>query len=400
MRSDNIINILLKNIKNPLLKKFFRALQAAYFFAGLTLGEAVFGLGRLIGVIPKIAPLDPGAIKKILLVRTDRIGDLIESLPAVTALRRRFPQSRIAFLATSYTSDILLDVAEINEVLVFDQNYSPSRKQAFFKSLRAEKFDLAISLAPYFKGALLAFKSGARWRIGYPDRAAGFLLTHKADSVDLLKHETESVLALTRIAGVDSLEPRAVISVNQKASSFALDFMRDSALTPADIKICIHPGGSQPHTRWPAARYAQTASALMEKYSAKVIFAAGPLDQAVLKEILSLMLKKPLVAPAGMRLRELAALIKNCDIFLGNNSGPMHIAAAVGTPVVAIFGPIHPLEHERKWMPKGDGHIVVRKAMDCRDCHPGHCRDLKCRDLVSVEDVLGAMATQIKRLKR
>jgi heptosyltransferase-2 len=94
------------------------------------------------------------------------------------------------------------------------------------------------------------------------------------------------------------------------------------------------------------------------------------------------------------------AVIKRCDIFLGNCSGPMHIAAALGVPVVVIFGDIHPLGSENKWAPLGPNCLIVRKAMDCVDCHPGHCRDYKCMKLVTVEDVMSAMETQIARLNK
>jgi ADP-heptose:LPS heptosyltransferase len=99
----------------------------------------------------------------------------------------------------------------------------------------------------------------------------------------------------------------------------------------------------------------------------------------------------------GLQLTQLVSLIKKCHLFIGNSTGPMHIAAAIGVPVVAIFGNIHPLDSYLEWGPWGEGHIVVSKNLNCPDCHPGNCRAFSCMELITAEEVFAAAKKQIKK---
>lgn len=388
-----------RRIKNRFVKKTARRLKAVYFIAIGCLGGFIFWAGRKIGLIAPIRDYSPDEIKKILVIRMDRIGDVVLSLPTVRALRQNFPRAFIGFLTTEYTKDLVRENKDINEVIIYCRNFTWRGRRRFIKKLRGYGFDLAVVLSPYFESALLGYLSAAPFRIGYPFNGAGFLLTQKADINSHYKHEIEACLDVVRMVGVDTPEKNPELQLNPGAEKYAADFLNKHNILPADLIISIHPGGYEEHTRWMPERYAQVADILVDKYQAKVILLGAKADRDIVNNIMKAMSQKAVIADLGNSLPELAALIKHSSIFLGNNSGPMHIAAAVGVPVVAIFGAINLLDHENRWAPQGEKHIIVRKKMDCVDCHPGHCRQFDCLRMVGVEDVLAAVSRQIKLIR-
>jgi len=389
-----------RRIKNRFTKKIVRVLKNGYFIAIDLLGEFIFWLARTIGLISSKEEFSKDKVKKILVIRTDRIGDVILSMPTVRALRENFPKSFLGFLTTTYTKELVLESRDIDEVMVYERKASLIRKLNFVKKLKRYKFDLAVVLSPYFESALLGYLSGASFRIGYPLNGSGFLFTIKVDVKNRYKHEIESCLDVVRTIGIDTINKKPQLILSQEAEKFAEEFFAQHKILPSDLKICIHPGGHEEHTRWMPDRYAQVADVLIKDYGAKVILLGAKADKDVLDKVLSFMSEKPIVPELHNSLQKLGAIIKRCDIFLGNNSGPMHVASAVETPVVAIFGAIHPLEHENKWAPFGEDHIIVRRKMDCIDCHPGHCVNLKCLRMITVDEVLRAIFKQIERINK
>ena len=394
-----ILNVIRQRIKNKFIKKSLRKTEEIYFILVDSLGSLIFFLGRLLRLIPATEEFSKENIKRILVIRTDRIGDVIFSTPCVRALRENFPESFIGFLTTPYTKDLLLDNPDISEVIIYDRSASLWQKLECIKRLRGYKFDLAIILYPVFESAFIAFLSGARFRVGYPLNGSGFLLTTKADIKNIYKHEIETCLAVVRAIGAETLDKKPCLRINSEAEKYAEDFFAQNNILSSDLIVGIHPGASREYARWQEEGYAKVADALISNLGAKVILFGGKLDREVINYMLSLMKEMPVVLNSELNLQQLAALTKRCKVFVGNNSGPIHIAAALGVPAVAIFGNIHPLDSENKWAPCGEGHIIVRRQMDCLDCHPGHCYNHRCIEMVTVEDVLSAIEIQIAKIK-
>lgn len=388
-----------RKIKNKFIKKTARKIKDIYFAIVNSLGEIIFCLGRKLGIIAPIQSYSKDRIKRILIIRTDRIGDVILSTPTVRAVRQNFPECFIGFLTTPYTEELVSENQDIDEVFIYNRSIFLSEKDGFIKKLKEYKFDLAVVLCPFFESALIAYLSGAPFRIGYPLNGSEFLLTTKIDIKSRYKHEIESCLDVVRAIGVDTVDKRPRLDLSAEAERYTEYFFTKNGILVSDLKICIHPGGYEKHTRWIPEGYAKVADILIGEYRAKVILLGSRLDKEILDKIIKLMSQRPILTDFDISLQRLAGIIKRCDIFLGNNSGPMHIASAVGTPVVAIFGAIHPLDSENKWAPYGEGNIIVRKEMDCIDCHPGHCRDYRCMKMITVEDVLEAIYKQIRKIK-
>jgi len=165
-------------------------------------------------------------------------------------------------------------------------------------------------------------------------------------------------------------------------ADFARSYYTGCGIQDRDILIGIAPGGFYPSQRWPAEKFARLADQAIRRFGAKVLLAAGPHEQGLLRDIVAHMQEKPFVA-AGLPLDQLAALISRMNVLVCNNSGPLHIAAGLGVPTVSTMGPTDPL----LWQPQGEGQIVIRKQVPCSPCSRGSCRTHRCMEEITVEEM-------------
>jgi lipopolysaccharide heptosyltransferase II len=386
-----------RGIKNKFIKKSLRKLKQAYFACVGFCGTFIFWLMRCSRLLPVTQKFSGERVKNILVIRTDRVGDVLLSTPAVRALREQFPQSRISFLATPYTKELLLGNPDISEMLVYDHHLSLTGKLRFIGELKRRNFDLAVVLFPAFLPALIAFLSGAPFRAGYPVDGSGFLLTEKVGLDNRYKHEIESSLEVVRVIGVDTANKKPALIVTPEAEAYAEAFFTKNDIVVSDAVVGVHPGAFEEYQRWEASGFAQAADFLISELKAKVIILGGSLDRETKNAVIKSMKQAPIVSDDNLNLQQLAALIKRCRVFLGNNSGPMHIASALEVPVVAVFGSIHPMDSQSKWAPYGENNIIVKKAVDCQGCDPACCRDYKCIKSVTAQEVIAALRRQLDR---
>lgn len=361
------------------MRKLFYQLLDAF-------GYGVCGVLRFLRIIPRIPEFDKNSIKKILIIRNDRIGDMILSTPAIRAVRQGFPNAQIHLLASRYTKDLVTHNPNITKILIEGDGKI------------SHDYDLAIALNPGLAQNRLLWQSGARYRVGFTGWGGGFFLTHRVtdDREKRIRHEVESALELASLVGCSTENKSLDISITNEGEAFAEGFLSENNLKPADLVIVIHPGARQKYIRWRKEGFAEVADRLIKENNTKVILMGSKDEEGLVKEVISLMKDKPLVA-IGLKLTELVSLIKRCGLFIGNSTGPMHIAAALKVPVVAIFGNIHPLDSYQEWGPWGEGNIVVSKNLNCLHCHPGECRSFDCMRLITAEDVLGAAKKHTER---
>ncbi|MFC1672424.1 glycosyltransferase family 9 protein [Planctomycetota bacterium] len=168
----------------------------------------------------------------------------------------------------------------------------------------------------------------------------------------------------------------------------------DHSIRDKDVVVCIHPGSRQEYIRWNKEGFAAVADEIIRQYNAKVILIGAQRENGLVEEVSSLMKERP-IKTVGRRLTELVSLIKRCSLFVGNSTGPMHIAAGLQVPVVAVFGSRHPGDSHQKWGPWGKDHMVVSKDVSCKNCNPSNCTTLECMKAVSVGDILKAIAKQM-----
>ncbi len=332
--------------------------------------------------------MDKVDFKRILVIRLDRIGDVVCCLPAVKALKDNFPESSITFLSTSYTKDLLVEDKNISRVITYDSSAGISAKLSLFKELRKGCFNLAVIFSPYLGSALLAYLSGAKLKIGYP-----------RDRKSHLKHEVESCLDIVRELGINAPFSSPVISINSKAEAFAKSFFTNNNILTNDSVVGIHPGASHDYRRWNEDGFSEVIDRISSANIAKVVLFGARKDLKIINRILEKVKHKPVFCGPSLSLQQLAAVIKECDCFVGNSSGPIHIAAGVGTPTVSIFGNTHPLDSENKWAPIGDFHVVARKTMGCKNCHPAHCSAFRCLSELKSEDVFKAVSGLLEKIR-
>jgi len=168
-------------------------------------------------------------------------------------------------------------------------------------------------------------------------------------------------------------------------------------ISSQDKIVAIHPGARQEYIRWQKEGFVEIANNLIEEYHFKILLVGGDFEEHLVEDILSLIKNKREVIPAGnTTLTQLVSLLKRCNLFIGNSTGPMHMAAALNIPVVAIFGCVNPLDNYKRWGPWGNGHIVVSKDLNCPDCHPSDCETFDCMRLITTKEVLEAIDSQTK----
>jgi lipopolysaccharide heptosyltransferase II len=341
----------------------------------------------------------PGArpeYKRILIARTDRIGDLILSTPVFKALRLAYPNSYLAVMARPYTSAVIEGNPYVDEVILYDRKQFDSnfvKFLSFIGRIRKKRFDLAIVLHPTTRDHLIVFLSGIRRRIGY-NRKMGFLLTDHIEHYkqEGKKHESDYALDVVKLLDIGVQEKEFFVSIDPRAQQWAREFFSKAGIKESDRVVVINPGASCPSKIWPAQRYAAVADALAAK-GAKIILLAGPdgLDQNTARAVLGHMRTKAIDLIGKAPIPETASLFRRCSLVISADTGPMHIAAAVGAPVIAIFGRNQPGISPQRWGPVNANSFVLHKDVGCKECLAHDCKiSFACLAAISVDDVLTA----------
>lgn len=398
-----ILRRLIRKVRFRPLGKLKRKVQNFLYLVIAKVGGAVFVLLRSLRLIKPILPYERSKVRKILILRPDRIGDLILATPTFEAIRENFPGAYIILIVASETKDLVISNPFVDDVIAIRHKGIGGilRNQGLIKRLRKMQFDLAVILYPVLWCNLLALFSRIPYRLGYDFHGNGFLLTIKVPyrCEKEAKHEVDVNLDVAKAIGVEAKRKELHISISEVAEERIREFFSKNQIKSEDLVVVIHPGSYEDYIRWSSSGFAEVADRLIGERGAKVIILGGPNEEKIVREVCSMMQKRPIPALRAT-LAETASLIKRANLFIGNSTGPMHIAAALKVPVVAIFGNVHPLDCYQKWGPYGEGHMVVHKDVGCIDCQPSDCRRYRCMEAVTAEDVFGASLTQIEKLGR
>ncbi|HVC82058.1 MAG TPA: lipopolysaccharide heptosyltransferase II [Chloroflexota bacterium] len=385
-----------------------RAIQAVLFvvFGCVGLGARLAGRARR---------LDHGDPKRILVIRLDLLGDLVNSMTAVEALHERFPEARITVFTLPHTAAIPRRFPSVAEVLSLDTNRirSPGNllRPAIYRDfvamalrLRREHFDLCVSLHGKMAG-LWAFISGARRRIGYAGEGYPFLFTDPVPGrrFDRPGHEIGWDLDLAAAAGasgaprIPTLAPAAAATARMAARLAELEVRDD------DLLIGIHGGAVNGSAkRWPPMHWAALADRLIEELGARVVLTGSASEAAISEDIRRRMRHQPLVLTGTTDIDELMAVLARCDLVLSGDSGPLHMAVALGRPTVSLYGPTDP----RIYGPTpqfGQPAVVIRRDLRCSPCYnllaPAECPHGQpaCMIDIPARDVFAAAKAVLER---
>ena len=341
--------------------------------------------------------------KRILIVRTDRIGDVLLSTPVIEELRRAYPNAYIAMMTSPYAKEVVSGNPYLDEVIVYDKDKRQRSWRSslkFSRNLKKKRFDAAIILHPTNRVHLVTFFAGIPKRVGL-NRKLGFLLTDRIEHTKQLgeKHEIEYNLDILRYMGIEPKDNRLFMPIKPTEEKWAESIFRSENIKPADKVLAVHPGASCPSKVWPSQRFAQAADRLIDKYGFKVILISGPKDVKLTQDVISHM-RHPAVNLAGKTsVSQLASVLKRCRLFISNDSGPVHIASALDVPVISIFGRNQKGLSPDRWAPLGKNAKALHKDVGCVECLAHNCvKDFICLKAITVEDVIQAADALLKNV--
>ncbi len=280
--------------------------------------------------------------KNILIVRTDRIGDVVLTTPSIRALRKAFPTARISVLVSPVVVDLLRKNAYVDKVVVDDRKGCHKGFVGFLKLvlfLRKQKFDLAIIFHTKRRTNLMCFWAGILKRLGYKNEKFGFLLNHPVfdERHKGEKHEAQYCLDLLKNLGVKSDGLQLDLPLSGESVEWADQFIGQMWTNHVQKIIVLHPGASDPAKCWPVKHFAELIDSLVKLYGAKIILVGGSEVREVSEKIITQSNSEIVNLTGKTTVAQLAVLLAKCDLFVSNDSGPVHIAAALGINVVSIF---------------------------------------------------------------
>ena len=333
-------------------------------------------------------------VKNILLVRIDRIGDVILSLPMLPLLKRRYPNASISVLMRKYTRELVEQHSCVDEVLVYEHEDSVQSLWAILREIRKRHFDIAIIPYPRFRPALILFFAGIRIRVGSGYRWYSFLFNRRVfeHRKDAKRHEAEYNINLLRPLGIEpGAEPEFEFSIPQSACDRVDSLLAVDSVRVEDKFIILHPGSGGSSRDWSGKNFSKLGNEVERRLGMKVIVTGGKGEEQLVQEITAGMTGSPLAIVAKFSLTELGALIRRAKVFISNSTGPMHIAAIVGTPVVAFFPPIVQCSPVR-WGPyTRKKRIFLADDKTCPLCKGSPCRSNVCMDQITVSEVFFAI---------
>lgn len=333
---------------------------------------------------------------KVLVVRLDRIGDVMLSFPAVAAIRQKFPNARITWLVRPAAQELAERCPDSDEVLVYDYTRSGRHRGALgalalLRQLARRRFDMAFLLHPTLRTHLMAALSGIPYRAGY-DARGGWLLTHRIADLrrDGYQHESRYAQDVVRALNVPPTDavPRLLLYAEDAAA--AADLLRKSGLDPERPYAVFHAAASCRSKCWPAASFAALGLRLQQERGLQIVLAGDPSSAAV-----NAALAQRIPAAADLSgltpLMTLAALCRSAAVVVSNDSGPAHVAAAAGARVLSIFGRKEKGLSERRWSPMGPGTRALRKDVGCVVCLADRCPiGFECLNALGPDDVFRA----------
>ncbi len=315
-------------------------------------------------------------MKRILVFSFSFIGDAVLSTTVIQPLRSHYSDTHITFLTGPSPYNLLAKDPQIDAILVYDnrgEHAGFNGRINLIKLLRREKYDLVVNLRDSFIARCIGTE---HWGLARGERE---------------RHAVTRYLEVLSRHGIDTTDAHPQLQLTETEQVTANRFLKESDVKSEGLLIGVHPGGNWEYKLWSAEKYAQLADNLYREQNTSILLFAGPNERKLQAQVAEKMSNPPILVDIP-NLREIAALIAECDVYIGNDTGPMHIAAAVGTPVVALFGSTN---HIRSG-PYGNKHTVVQSGIDlgCNPCHPGRnpggCGVGSCAviDGITVEQVL------------
>lgn len=336
----------------------------------------------------------------ILVVRTDRIGDVVLTTPAVRAIRQNFPDAQLTMLVAPLTRDLVDGNPDLDAVMVDDRGGIHRSAAGFCKlalELRARKFDWVFVFHTKRRTNLLCFLAGIPRRTGYKNEKYGFLLTDQIadDRESGHKHESQYCLDVLKAVGLAVGEARPFIPVKDQHLQWVKDQFANRSVNPKDV-VVVNPCASDPAKQWPVERFRKLITMLRAQYPLRVAV-IGAKNNPACEKLIELSQGDLIDLTGQTTVGQLAAVLSLSRMLISNDSGPVHVAAALDTPVVSIFTRNEPGINFERWRPLGEKtRIVVTPYKGNISFRKAQVGDASYLDAISVESVWEAVDALLK----
>ncbi|MFH1612275.1 MAG: glycosyltransferase family 9 protein [bacterium] len=342
--------------------------------------------------------------EKILIIRLSSIGDVLLTTPIIKALREKYKNSYIAFVVEPKSYEIIKDNSYLDKIFIFHkQEFEQKLKKNiknlpivfqeikdFVAKIKEEKFDLVIDLHNVDRSAFLSIFSKAKYKIGDNKQLLNIFLNKKIKTSGRKKHIVENYLEIVKSLGIMEIEKKPNINFLEEDENFANVFLKKYSIQPKKL-IGINPFASWPTNLWVPQYYAKVIDFLNCKGYSTIIFGQNE-NNPYLKEVINSLKTTSIIAIGKTNLTQLAALIKQCSLLITPDTGPMHIATAVGTKVLALFGPANPISTG----PLGENNLVIKKNFFCQPCFKKKCADNICMKKILPEEVISVFEQKLE----
>jgi 3-deoxy-D-manno-octulosonic-acid transferase/heptosyltransferase-1 len=340
----------------------------------------------------------------ILIVKLSAIGDVIHTLPSLTALRKLYPEAHITWVVEEAAAGLVKNHPLLNAVLISRRKSwikylrkgefsRPLREmRAFLRELRKRPYDLVIDFHGLLKSAVIVLLSGGKRKLGYNSlqELSGLFYNEKIPE-DMHKHAVDRYLDFPRFLGAKIAKAQFILPSDNSAQARIQSLLEKYHLENKKF-IAVNPVAYWETKLWDDEKFAGLADLIKTKLNMEVVFTGS--EKESIEKITTRMQAKAVNLAGETTLPELAYLYQKALLLVTTDSGPMHLAAAVGTPVVALFGPTDP----QRTGPYGDGHIIIRSDLPCSPCLRKECPTTKCMQDILPEQVLAAIKERLRGL--
>jgi len=341
----------------------------------------------------------------ILIVKLSAIGDVIHTLPALNAVRKHYPDAYITWLVEEAAAPLVQGHKALDRVLVSKRKRwlkefrsrsflnTLREVRGFIKDLRDTRYDMILDFQALLKSGILIALVRGRRKIGFGKglehmEHSYLLLNERVPAVSMEHHALSRGLMLLNAIGVPTPDVEYNLPVSDDDRNKVNDLLqRYGVINPRRI-VAVNPVAKWESKLWSNRKFVELADRIVDQYDVDVVFTGGPEDRPIIQDIMSAVNGRALNFAGHTTLKMLAALYEKTVLVVSTDTGPMHLAAAVGTPVVALFGPTAP----RRTGPYGPGHKVVTAGQACAPCFKRHCRTCDCMALISVDQVFNAVS--------
>jgi len=382
------------------MKKLFRFADK---FVGISI-ESVFFLWKKLSASRDIPFADLPSPRRILIIKLALMGDTVLLYPAVKAVKERFPESEIDVLCSPVNMEIVRDWEFIRGFILLNYGkllFEPWQLIKLMSRLRERRYDLIIDFEEWFRiTAIISFLTGAKSRAGFETegqlRHLLYTLTVKHSRN---KHEIDCYFDLLNILGIPVRDRSLSIKISKEAEKEAGDILEGNGVSAGKEYVIVHPGCGRGgfQRQWPEKKYAQLINYIHDRHGLPVIITGSSADRNYVENIIGHGAKNFINLASKTTIRQLAALVNGSKLLICGNTGVMHLASALDKKIVALHGPTDAL----RWGPPGKNSVVIKSKMKCSPClylgFEYKCSGRKCMEMISLDEVIKAVDSQISK---